>query len=87
MSLASIRAEDEVFASEGQIGIGAVRVVHPASLLVQIEGYGEIEIGPEHIASAHDGKVLLNLDTLDQKLRDHIAHAHDQEYRNPGART
>ncbi len=86
MALKDIRVEDEVFASEGQIGIGAVRIVRPKTLLVQIEGFGEIEIGPDHIASAHDGKVVLKLDALDPKLREHLAHAHDLEYKDPARR-
>ena len=87
MSLLTIREEDEVFAAEGQIGIGAVRHVRPRSLLVQIEGFGEVEIGPEQIDTAHDGKVLLKITELDPSLKAHIAHAHDQEYPNPASRT
>jgi hypothetical protein len=83
MPLSTIRAEDEVFLAEGEVGVGAVRDVRPRTLLVFIEGYGDVEIGPEHIAAAHDGKVVLNREALDDRLREHLAHVHDREYRDP----
>jgi hypothetical protein len=86
MPLSSIRAEDEVFAAEGQVGIGAVREVRPDTLLVHVEGYGEVEIGPDHIAAAHDGKVVLRPETLPPRLREHLGHAHDGEFDDPSQR-
>ena len=83
MPLSTIRVEDEVFAREGEIGIGAVRDVRPATLLVHFEGYGEVEIGPDQIAAAHDGKVVLRPETLPQDLQDRLDHIHDGEYRSP----
>lgn len=83
MPLSTIRAEDEVFAKEGEVGIGAVREVFPDRLNVYFEGYGELEIGPEHIASAHDGKVLIRPETLPDDLRERLDHIHDGEYRRP----
>ena len=83
MPLSTIRAEDEVFARHGETGIGAVREVRPDVLLVHVEGWGEVEIGPQHIASADEGKVLLALDALPEDLRAHLDHAHDAEYRRP----
>jgi hypothetical protein len=85
MPLREIRVEDEVFAAEGQLGVGAVRVVEPDHLLVYIEGYGEVRIGPENIAAAHDGKVVLDPATLDPALAERLGHVHDGEMRDPAA--
>jgi hypothetical protein len=86
MPLSTIRADDEVFLAEGQVGIGAVRQVRPDVLVVFIEGYGDIEVGPQNISAAHDGKVLLKLETLDARLQEHLAHVHDAEFRDPSER-
>jgi hypothetical protein len=86
MPLSKIRVEDELFLAESQVGVGAVRAVRPDTLLVFIEGFGDIEIGPANIASAHDGKVLLRPETLSPRLQEHLAHVHDGEYRDPSAR-
>ena len=83
MPLSSIRVEDELFVKDGETGIGAVRDVRPDHLIVHIEGYGELEIGPDHIADAHDGKVMLRRDQLPQDVQDRIEHVHDGEYRRP----
>ncbi len=83
MSLSEIRVEDEVFVTEGAVGIGAVREVGRKHLTIHVEGYGELQIGPEHIASAHDGKVILNPETLPDDLRHRLDHLHDGEYRRP----
>ncbi|TFL19895.1 hypothetical protein [Jannaschia formosa] len=83
MPLSTIRAEDEVFAAEGQVGIGAIREVHPDRLLAHVEGYGEVTLRPEHIRAAHDRKVVLRLEALPEDLLQHLAHAHDAEYPRP----
>ncbi|WP_299820116.1 hypothetical protein [uncultured Jannaschia sp.] len=87
MPLSSIRVEDELFVKDGETGIGAVRDVKPDRLIVYIEGYGEIEIGPDHIADAHDGKVMLRVDRLPSDLQERIDHVHDAEYRRPSDST
>ncbi|MGB3556546.1 MAG: hypothetical protein WBA25_18105 [Jannaschia sp.] len=83
MPLSTIRIEDEVFAAEGETGIGAVREVRPDRLLVHFEGFGEVELGPDHILSAHDGKVLVDPEKLPADLRERLPHIHDGEYRRP----
>ncbi|MEM7642743.1 MAG: hypothetical protein AAF366_09460 [Pseudomonadota bacterium] len=83
MPLSTIRIEDEVFVHDGETGIGAVREVRPQTLLVYFEGYGDVQIGPENIASAHDGKVLLKPETLPPDLQQKLDHIHDTELRNP----
>lgn len=79
MSLSDITAEWEVFASEGTTGIGGIRAVHADHLLVHFENYGEANITVDQIASAHDGKVILNLLSLPRDLLIAIGHAHDGE--------
>ena len=69
----------EVFASEGDAAIGGVREIHPDHLIVWIENRGDVRIDAEHVASAHDGKVILAAEGLPEPLREAIAHAHDEE--------
>ena len=83
MPLSTIRVEDEVFVRDGETGVGAVRLVRPDTLLVHFEGYGEVELGPDQIARAEDGKVLVRPETLPQALQDRLEHIHDGEYRRP----
>jgi hypothetical protein len=83
MPLRTIRAEDELFVRDGETGIGAVREVRPDALTVYFEGYGELIIGPEHIASAHDGKVMIRPETLPSDLQERLDHIHDGELSNP----
>ncbi|MBM2577256.1 hypothetical protein JQC91_13185 [Jannaschia sp. Os4] len=85
MALKDIRAEDEVFLREGALGVGAVREVRPDSLLVWLEGWGEATLGAEHVAAAHDGKVVLDPHALPDDMRDRLLHAHDGEFRDPAA--
>lgn len=83
MPLSTIAIDDEVFVSEGTVGVGAVRRVEPTELIISIEGYGDIFIGPDTIVSAHDGKVVLDPATLPQAVQDHLEHVHDGETRRP----
>ncbi|CTQ48860.1 hypothetical protein [Jannaschia donghaensis] len=83
MPLSEIKIDDEVFVSEGTVGVGAVRQVTPRELTIYIEGYGDIAIGPDHIASAHDGKVVVKPETLPGAIQAHLEHVHDGEYRRP----
>ena len=84
MSLAEIEPDWEVFASEGTVGIGAVRAVHKGHLVVYIEvvyieAFGDIDVHAHQIHSAHDGKVMLKPATFDDRIQAAIAHAHDRE--------
>ncbi|MEL6914711.1 MAG: hypothetical protein AAFP13_09420 [Pseudomonadota bacterium] len=79
MSLKEIAEDWQVFASEGTLGVGAVRNVHPDHLIVYIEGYGEVHVYADQIAAAHDGKVVLDVDTLTDAVQHAIRHAHDRE--------
>jgi hypothetical protein len=81
MSLSEIATEWEVFAKEGTVGVGAVRKVAPKALTVYIEAYGEVQVTADQIASAHDGKVILKVETFDERTQAAIRHAHDAEGR------
>lgn len=85
MSLSEIAAENEIFLRDGGTGVGAVRLVRPDSLLAWFEGHGEAELRAEHIASAHDGKVVLDPSALPPDLLEALRHAHDGEIRDPAA--
>ena len=81
MPLRDIKVEDEIFTAEGTRGVGAVRAVHPEYLLANFEGYGEVELRAEHIAGAHDGKVIVDAATLPGDLQDRLPRIHDGETR------
>ena len=86
MPLRHVIVDYEVFAAEGENAIGAVREIHPDHLIVWIENRGDTRIDAEHVASAHDGKVILETEGLPAELRDAIARAHDAESRpRPGS--
>ncbi|WP_308917618.1 hypothetical protein [Jannaschia sp. LMIT008] len=70
-----------LFAAEGATAIGAVRAMQGNEMLVHVENYGEATLDRSHVASVHDGKVLLALDRLPDDLRDAVRHAHDAEDR------
>jgi hypothetical protein len=81
MPLSEIAPEWQVFAEEGTVGVGAVRKVSPRALTVYIEAYGEVQVTADQIASAHDGKVILKVETFDARTQEAIRHAHDRESR------
>ena len=75
----------QVYAVEGGEEFGAVRGFMPQTngLVIYIENAGEFVIPPEAIRAVHDGKVIVNIERLDARVRAAIAHAHDRE--EPGA--
>ncbi len=81
MDFAQIRQEWSVFAREGDVSVGAVRDVARDHLVVYIEGYGDQIVTRDQVASAHDGKVVLNPAALPEAVQAAIAHAHDAEDR------
>jgi len=79
---ASIRLGDQVFTAEGTDPVGAVRELrsgsHPA-LIVYIENSGDIAIPVPAIRAVHDGKVVLDLDKLEEGVRRALGHVRDSE--------
>lgn len=73
--------EQEVFAGEGEPAFGAVRHVHNDYLVVHVENAGEISIDAKHVVRVHDGKVIVDVGSIPDELRDKIRHAHDREDR------
>ena len=69
----------EIFAREGDVGVGAVRGIYDGRMEAYIENYGTVILLPEHVASFHDGKVILALDALPDEVRAAVERAHDRE--------
>jgi hypothetical protein len=77
-----VRFGDQVFIEEGGTTFGAVRDIraspHPL-LVVNVEGTGDMTIPFHAVRAVHDGKVIIDLNRLDDTLRRAIRHAHDRE--------
>ena len=74
-----VNVGDQVFVEEGGEELGAVRDVFEHELVINIENFGDVTIGPRAVRSAHDGKVILDRQHLPTAVQDMIAHAHDRE--------
>jgi hypothetical protein len=73
---------NQVYLEEGGDPFGAVRETAPEGreeVVVYIENAGEFILPIDAVRSAHDAKVVLDEQRLDDRLRDAIAHAHDRE--------
>ena len=75
----------QVYAVEGDEEFGAVRGYAPNAnaLIIYNENAGDFVVPLEAVHRVHDGKVVLDVERLDARLREAIAHAHDRE--EPGA--
>jgi hypothetical protein len=72
----------QVFLEEGGEEFGAVREVAPENrdeIVVYIENAGDFMVPARAIRTVHDGKVVLDAQHLDDRVRDAISHAHDSE--------
>ncbi len=78
----AVQAEYPVFLGEGLQAIGAVREVHSDKIVVYVENAGDFEVPRSAVASVHDGKVVLSLDSIGRELAQAIRHMHDRE--DPG---
>ena len=81
-NLEQVEVAAQVYLEEGSDPFGAVRRVGyegRPEITIYIENAGEFVIPAGAIRSAHDGKVILDRNRLDDRLRDAIAHAHDRE--------
>jgi hypothetical protein len=83
--LSHIEIGFQVYVVEGGETFGAVRGATPGAnaLVVYVENAGDFEVPLDAVQSVHDGKVILDAERLDARLRQAIARAHDRE--EPGA--
>ncbi|MDW2982072.1 MAG: hypothetical protein WBG81_10135 [Rhodanobacter sp.] len=70
-----------VFVADGREGIGSVREIRHGlpELLVYIENAGDFVVPMSAVKAIHSGKVILDFDHLDLRLRNAIRHARDSE--------
>jgi hypothetical protein len=75
----------QVYTVEGGEEFGAVRgyVPNANALVVYIENAGDFIVPLQAVHRVHDGKVIVDVERLDARVREAIAHAHDLE--KPGA--
>jgi hypothetical protein len=82
MKPSEIREGFEVFAHDGDVAFGAVRQVAPfgrRELVVYVENAGDFAIPFDAVQDVHLGKVIVNREKLDPRLKEAIGHAHDAE--------
>ena len=80
--LEPIKEESLVFVSDGDEAIGSVRRVAPnerPELVIYIENAGDFVVPIEAVEDVHSGKVILNCERIDRRLREAIGHARDAE--------
>jgi hypothetical protein len=76
---------DQVFLEEGGEEIGAVRKVAPDHLVVYIEAAGDFIVPGGWVRAAHHGKVVLDLDKIENPAFVHAAAAaHEREMEPEG---
>jgi hypothetical protein len=70
----------QVYAVEGGEEFGAVRGYLPQAnaLVIYIENAGDFVVPLEAVHRVHDGKVVLDVERLDARLREAIAHAREE---------
>lgn len=70
-----------VFVSDGDEGIGSVREIRHGlpELLIYIENAGDFVVPVSVVKAVHSGKVILDFNRLDLRLRNAIRHARDSE--------
>lgn len=82
MPASKIKKDDAVFLHDGEVAIGAVRIVSPGgkpAIVVYIENAGDHVIPLSAVHDVHFGKVILNGDKLDDAVTAAIARAHKSE--------
>ncbi|MGY3039413.1 hypothetical protein ACVWWQ_001000 [Rhodanobacter sp. TND4EL1] len=73
-----------VFTADGAEGIGSVRELRHGlpELVVYVENSGDFVVPLSAVKAVHSGKVVLDFDQLDLRLRNAIRHARDSEDRH-----
>jgi len=67
------------FAADGGEEFGAVRRVSDDGLVVHVENAGEFRVPLDAVRAVHYGKVIVDCEKLERRLREAIGHAHDAE--------
>jgi hypothetical protein len=84
MKLPNIEIGFQVFISDGDAEVGAVRQVAAfgrPELEIYVENAGDFVVPLSAVTAVHDSKVVLDCKKLDARLRKAIGHAHDAEDR------
>jgi hypothetical protein len=79
MQALRVSVGDHVFLDRSQEEVGAVRQVAKDHLVIYIENAGDFVVRGNHVKSAHDGKVILDPETVDPQLIDAASKAHENE--------
>jgi hypothetical protein len=74
-----IREGFDVFLHDGDKGFGAVRQVRKHELVIYVENAGDFEVPFDAVKDAEAGKVILDFDKLDSRLKAAIRRAHRGE--------
>lgn len=78
-TLPPIESGYDVFVHDGDVKIGAVREIHPHSIVVYVENAGDFSVSRDAVLEVVAGKVVLACGKLEQSLKRAIGHAHDAE--------
>jgi len=70
-----------VFVADGEVGVGAVREVREAEVVVNIQNTGDVVLPRDAMRDIHSGKVVLDLDRLAPSIIEALNRVHDSEYR------
>jgi hypothetical protein len=79
MQALHVSVGDHVFFDHAEEEVGAVRQVAKDHLVIYIENAGDFVVRGNHVKSAHDGKVILDPETVDADLADAARKAHERE--------
>ena len=74
-----VQVGDQLFLEEGGEEIGAVRKVNPDHLVVYVEAAGDFVVPGPWVRAAHDGKVVLDPQKVDERFLAAATTAHDRE--------
>ncbi len=72
----------QVYGEDGGDPFGAVREVLPqgrAEIIIYVENAGDFSLPLSSVKGVHDGKVVVDIPSLDPRLRLAIGHAHERE--------
>ena len=82
MAREPIEEDFQVYARDGEVAFGAVRLVSPGGrpeIVVYVENAGEFTVPLSAVRDVHDEKVILDCEKLSRELRVAIGHAHSGE--------